>query len=728
MFSPPTTPKKGVCGRPATGISSRVAHDIDDVDSVYRNHINSQSSPSHKQEMRTYTHVPVTIIDGVPDMENENAGRTEVTFSSQRVERHISHAKQGALKSEQNAFNAQTFKHENGNNHREIKPPETIPSTMPRTKFALKKAEFSETRSIENKDKTEKQQIPAFLNKITKETEPAKPVSWRQQTYESKAGMRTFTVVPPKPDVQKYDRGASLSASAIKIDDFGNLISPNTSLAKKDLNDSFSNEPQGPLVERAKEFWRSNSMDSQLGEVREQFPKRFSSVKSNKPNQQEVDSTINDISVKEVIPQVINKGGETKEQPSIKNNKPNQQGQIDTLNYPSSKGATLNTITERENGHFKQVTTSGSQEKMIIIEHTNSVKSNPPYLNIQKRTSSQYVASAITKYTEPSNSKSFEINDSNQELKNENKNPPTALSAKSRNITVVDKNIENKMINKQETTADLRKRFSGIYVPTGSNPIKTEAAEKNNKTHDHSKIYGQKESSMKQGFSEIQSRYGNTAITILERNPEKTSTLYPSPLEPRGHLNSTSSSNAFLKAVREKSGKIEQSNSYTSNKEPPKSATIKGDKGNDVTSTTKDETDNPNNGDVFGPKAKLRHVVQKPVQKDISLHSAFMEAIQSGEGNEKLKKVQTSSAVSNEFKTIRNAEPSFKEAEKVHNQLQSIPPPPLMPPLPPVLNSSATVSPATTASSVNAREPLMEAIRSGAAAARLKKVMMINVL
>ncbi|XP_041423615.1 protein cordon-bleu [Xenopus laevis] len=93
-------------------------------------------------------------------------------------------------------------------------------------------------------------------------------------------------------------------------------------------------------------------------------------------------------------------------------------------------------------------------------------------------------------------------------------------------------------------------------------------------------------------------------------------------------------------AVREKSGKIEQSNSYTSNKEPPKSATIKGDKGNDVTSTTKDETDNPNNGDVFGPKAKLRHVVQKPVQKDISLHSAFMEAIQSGEGNEKLKKVQ----------------------------------------------------------------------------------------
>ncbi|XP_018121713.1 cordon-bleu WH2 repeat protein L homeolog isoform X2 [Xenopus laevis] len=655
------------------------SEDMDDVDSAYRNHIHSQSSPFHKQESMTYTEVPVTIIDGVPDMENE------VTSNSQRVELHTNYTKQGALKPEQNASTA--FKLENGYNHRESKPTETIPSSMPRSKFAsAKKAEFSETRLIENKDKTEKQQIPASLNNTTKGAEPSKPVLWRQQTYESKAGMRTFTVVPPKPDVKKYDRGASLSASAIKIDDFGNLISPHTSISKKDLNNSHSNKPQGPLVEKAKEFWRSNSMDSQAGEVREQFPKKFSSVKSNKPNQQEADSKINYIS------QVINKGGETKEQPSIKNNKPNQQGQMDTLNYPSLKGVALNTITERENGHLKQLhSIPGSQEKMIIIEHTNSVKSNPPFLNIQKRTSSQYVASAISKYTEPSRSKSFETNDS----------------------------------IKQETTADLRKRFSGIYVPAGSNPSKT-AAEKNNKSNDHSQIYAQRESSVseQQGFSEIQSRVGTTAITILERNPEKTSMFHSAPHESQGRLNTISSSNSFLKAVREKSGKMEQSNSYTSNKEPLRSVAIKEDKGNDVPSTITDDTDNPSNGDVFGPKAKLRQVVQKPFQKDTTLHSALMEAIQSGEGKEKLRKIQTSSAVLNELQSVRNAEPSFKEAEKVHNQLQSIPPPPLMPPPPPppVLNLSATVSPATKANSVNAREALMDAIRSGAGAARLKKV------
>eukprot|EP00079_Xenopus_tropicalis_P026890 XP_012820938.1 PREDICTED: protein cordon-bleu [Xenopus tropicalis] len=677
------------------------SEDMDDVDSAYRNHI-------HKIN----TEVPVTIIDGVPDMENENSGRTEVTVdnfpsSSQTVGPHTSYAKQGSLRStkaDQTTSTPQTtYQLENGNYHKEIKPPQTSPTSMPRTAFT--------SRSIENKDRPVKQQIPGSLNNINKGTEPAKPTLWRQQTYESKAGMRTFTVVPPKPDVKKYDRGASLSASAIKIDDFGNLINPHTSRPKKDLNGSFGNEPQGPLVERAKEFWRSNSMDGQAGEVREQFAKRSTSVCINKPNQQEPDSKINDISVKGVTPQVIYKEGETKEQPSMKNNKPNQQGQTDTMYYASSKGAMINT-TERENGHLKQLHSMPvPQEKMIIIEHTTSVKSNTPFLNIPKRTSSQYVASAISKYTEPSNSKSFEMNDAKQELRSENRNLPSALSAKSRNITVEDKNVENKVINKQETTADLRKRFSGSYVPAGNKPIKTVA---------------QKGSSFseQQSFSEIQSRVGNTSITILEKNPEKTSPLYSSPHESQGHLNSTSSPNAFLKAVREKSGKIEQSNSYAYNKEPPRSATIKEDKENDVSSTIIDETDNPSNSDVFGPKAKLRQVVQKQVQKDTTLHSALMEAIQSGEGKEKLRKIQTSSTVSNELQSVRNAEP-VKEAEKEHNVLQSIPPPPLMPPPPPpppVLKSSAMVSPTTTANSLNARDALMEAIRSGAGAARLKKV------
>lgn len=42
---------------------------------------------------------------------------------------------------------------------------------------------------------------------------------------------------------------------------------------------------------------------------------------------------------------------------------------------------------------------------------------------------------------------------------------------------------------------------------------------------------------------------------------------------------------------------------------------------------------------IFGPKKKFKPVVQRPLPKDISLHSALMEAIHSSGGREKLRKV-----------------------------------------------------------------------------------------
>ncbi|KAL7976885.1 hypothetical protein Chor_008834 [Crotalus horridus] len=43
---------------------------------------------------------------------------------------------------------------------------------------------------------------------------------------------------------------------------------------------------------------------------------------------------------------------------------------------------------------------------------------------------------------------------------------------------------------------------------------------------------------------------------------------------------------------------------------------------------------------IFGPKKKLKPVIQKPVPKDTSLHSALMEAIQNTGGKDKLRKVK----------------------------------------------------------------------------------------
>lgn len=48
---------------------------------------------------------------------------------------------------------------------------------------------------------------------------------------------------------------------------------------------------------------------------------------------------------------------------------------------------------------------------------------------------------------------------------------------------------------------------------------------------------------------------------------------------------------------------------------------------------------------VFGPVKKFRPVVCRSVEKETSLHSSLMEAIQSGRGKDGLKKVRWDSAM-----------------------------------------------------------------------------------
>lgn len=44
---------------------------------------------------------------------------------------------------------------------------------------------------------------------------------------------------------------------------------------------------------------------------------------------------------------------------------------------------------------------------------------------------------------------------------------------------------------------------------------------------------------------------------------------------------------------------------------------------------------------VFGPIKKFRPVIHKSVEKETSLHSSLMEAIQTGGGKDRLKKVSS---------------------------------------------------------------------------------------
>lgn len=86
---------------------------------------------------------------------------------------------------------------------------------------------------------------------------------------------------------------------------------------------------------------------------------------------------------------------------------------------------------------------------------------------------------------------------------------------------------------------------------------------------------------------------------------------------------------------------------------------------------------------------------------------------------------QISSLASEELQSFRNAELSLQKAEDPQEEQLCIPPSPAQPPPPPPPQLSAAApksSAMAPANPVDARQALMEAIRSGAGAAKLRKV------
>ncbi|XP_052002440.1 protein cordon-bleu-like isoform X2 [Xyrauchen texanus] len=180
----------------------------------------------------------------------------------------------------------------------------------------------------------------------------------------------------------------------------------------------------------------------------------------------------------------------------------------------------------------------------------------------------------------------------------------------------------------------------------------------------------------------------------------------------------------------------------------------------------------PNQGNTFGPVKKFKPVDFKPVQKETSLHSSLMEAIRSREGIESLKKVsdcsssyiaknpsfidvesehsallsairaprnstrlkKTKSGAAKELEQIKKAEEDRNVQRDIISPPTTPPPaftapqppafsptPPPPPPPPPAPSKPLLVLPAVRNPEV-AREALLEAIRSGSGAQRLRKV------
>lgn len=692
---------------------------MEDGDQTESNRISARSSPVGQESLQfndfkeSSAAVPVTIIDEVPEVTpysmkynvHVHSIPPTVDFSvmqkssavnNTRNDSLISHGESIAKKTNTPHSNVQSLNSPTGKPNGSFKQATCIsekpvskseygsdsfgkpkndtgsPSSNPPVSiFPIK----TENESKRVKDSTEKLGVkenqPPQIN-VNKVAETTKPTLWRAHTYEPKVGMTTFTVVPPKPTVKKYDRAVSLTSSAIKIDDQGNLISPQSSFDKSDssIYDKESPFVEKPLVVKAKEFWRSSSVDAQTGESKDQPVKKIGPVNNYKPNETLDNRTIytsskalaqhlhvtkandknntlqNNKPALKLAPQenviiiehTIKKTDTSLLRPTLNDQQPRQANEMIRENTYKEKLDQGPATSDRIHGQLQtkpQLLSKNSQEKIIIIERANQEKTELPFLKPTKRTSSQYVASAIFKYTEPLHTNTTETTDVKYDSNSNNRSSAFLLSTpkNNTNISIEEPKIEIKSATKPETHTE----FSmNLGKKDGQMTNKMQLTNKG------SHVWQMPPEVKKEDLSSrIQQSNGpeSVKITVLEKT-EKNAASESSRIRPTSNV----PSNAFLKAVREKSMKIEQTNAFVPPKALATTVTIIQTEGKNevdtIPSTVIDEPGSSSNNAVFGPKAKFRPVSQKPVQKDNSLHRVLMGAIQSGEGKEKLRKIQ----------------------------------------------------------------------------------------
>ncbi|XP_042695555.1 protein cordon-bleu isoform X1 [Centrocercus urophasianus] len=578
-----------------------------------------------------------------------------------------------------------------------------------------------------------------------------------EANYEPKMGLTTFKVVPPKPEVKNFDRGLSISTGAIKIDELGNLINPKPVVSKNIPGSSAGESEEIPLG-KVKAFWRSSSMEKQSDDSAEHLAKKPAVTTNSK-------SFVTKQECKPVCP---------------------------AASKPVAPQTVISQVGEKQSENEKTkppLPVTQSQVKPLVVPAINKDKPELPFLKPHRRTSSQYVASAIAKHinlpTFKSDSTDFHEKDENKhgagEVKTEADVSPkrciivakyspvetesaetrekissifTCSQKASHRFTPGDNSgMENKVVN---IRAPSQATPASFYKKNASVPLSKSSSKDNNKAEDDHSLnskQGTAEKKMHLLFeqkSETLPR-SNSASSLKSPDLQGASPSFSSSLRIAKWPPADSMQISSLKASPEFNGVTAKAESE------------QNDRSDDSAVNAIGELDVNVQTNIFGPKKKFKPVVQKPIPKDTSLHSALMEAIQTGGGKEKLRKVsdsalngnhkkpsfsepenersallaairghsgtsklkKISSLASEELQSFRNAELSLQKAEDPQEEQLCIPPAPAQPPPPPppqlstaTFKSSAT----TTGDPGEARRALLEAIRSGAGAAKLKKV------
>ncbi|XP_074755553.1 protein cordon-bleu isoform X3 [Athene noctua] len=574
--------------------------------------------------------------------------------------------------------------------------------------------------------------------------------------YEPKMGLTTFKVVPPKPEVKHFDRGVSLSTGAIKIDELGNLIGPNTGVSKP-IPSTSTDESEEIHLGKVKAFWRSSSMEKQSDDSAEHLPKKSAVTANSKPfTIKHEHKPVCLAAPKPVAPQIA-----------------------------------TTQVAERqsENERTKPPLPVTQSQVTPLVASTIKDKLELPFVKPHRRTSSQYVASAIARHISITTFKP----DSTEHLqKDENKQGTEEVKTEAE-VSPKRCIIMAKCSPVETEPAETRETFSGIFtssqkashrfIPGDNSGVENKVVNIRAPNQATPLSFYKKnasvpltKSSSKDNYSAEDDHGLNSKQSIAEK---KVHLLFDPKCETLTHINSASSlKSPDLQGVP---------SSFNSSSRVPKWPPANGVQVSSLKASPElngaaanaesEQEEKPDNSDIdaiseldinvqtniFGPKKKFKPVVQKPVPKDTSLHSALMEAIQTGGGKEKLRKVsdsalngshrkpsyaepenersallaairghsgtsklkKISSLASKELQSFRNAELSLRKAEDPQEEKLCMPPAPAQPPPPPPIQLSAAAprsSATATGNPGEARQALMEAIRSGAGAAKLKKV------
>ncbi|XP_054551855.1 protein cordon-bleu [Talpa occidentalis] len=561
-------------------------------------------------------------------------------------------------------------------------------------------------------------------------------------SYGLKYGLTTYKIVPPKPEMKCYDRGVSLSTGAIKIDELGNLVSPHTSGCKTFAMTSPALEAETQSIGKIKEFWRSNSVEKNC-QLTECSAKRTPTCTPTTPEKSQ---------------QSRLRAEPTSPEPKVM--VPQQQ------------------LTHHENG--KHLEERSHQPHMAATCHMKVPAANVtevPFLKPQRRTSSQYVASAISKRIGPPKASASVVRKYDNAGKPiEGREPalkgqPEAVKdgvTTSPSLQLHKHSAESPCghlpnTNREELAVGIlpRKEACSFYrkLSTQESPADTQR-----------RAYVPSVTSSQRGHVSMGQSCDFSGKQNTS-NPKTSSASYPKYM-----LDSTNPP-ASHSGDDQNPGKAQVNGTrwVPIHSESPKSPSVSSTNGHagrepleqDDKQDTSCENDGTLPSSIFGPKKKFKPVVQRPAPKDTSLHSALMEAIHSAGGKDKLRKTaehtsgrgskepsypesesersallaairghrgasslrKVSSSASEELRSFRDASLSSQGAESLGLEDLGVQPhPPLPPPPPPATGVPSLSRTAFSASAgppsdlTDARQALMDAIRSGTGAARLRKV------